>query len=67
MTDCPDNGRIPQHCSDEFGDIKGRLGRIETKLEMLCDHRKTLGRWVWDITKGVVLLVAGFVLAELKK
>lgn len=63
MPPCDD--QIPRECSDEFSDIKGRLGIIEMKIDQLCDSRRMITMRLWGVLKGVVLLVIGAVIAHL--
>jgi hypothetical protein len=62
-TPCPSartEQTIPQHCADKFEEIGTRLGRIEAKLDHLCDNQRTWGRRLWDIAKAAVLLLIGW-------
>lgn len=58
-TDKCGESAIPAECGERFA-------RIETKLDMLLERQKTLGRRVWDFVKGVCLLALGALLAWLK-
>ena len=54
-----DQSGMPAECSERFA-------RIETKLDMLLERQRTLGRRVWDFVKGVCLLALGALVAWMK-
>lgn len=62
MTKC--NGGMPRDCVDRFVEIAGSLTRIEDKVDNLTVKSKTLADRVWGVTKGVVLIVAGWFIAK---
>jgi len=63
--DC--NGtKIPAACADKFEEHSIQLARIETKLDRLCDNSNTASKRLWQMAKGVVLMVVGYILAQFK-
>lgn len=62
MSEC--NGGMPRDCVDRFVKIEGSLTRIEDKVDNLTDKSKTLADRVWGVTKGVMLIVAGWFVAK---
>ena len=68
MSDCDQtNGRIPQHCADEFGriqrdlgTIQGSIANVETKIDGIAQSQKTFGDRAWVIIKALCLAAIGF-------
>lgn len=63
------NGRIPQHCADQFGEIQRELGGIAAsqasvaqKLDDLAARQRTFGDRAWSVIKGLALLTFGWLL-----
>ena len=62
MSECDDG--MPRDCVDKFMKIEGSLSRIESKVDGLTVKSKTFADRVWGVTKGVVLIVAGWFIAK---
>ena len=68
MSDCDQtNGRIPQHCADEFssiqrdlGTLQGSIAGVNEKLTPIAKQQKTFGDRAWVLIKAVALAMIGF-------
>ena len=63
MSKCEANN-IPRACADRFTQIEHRLTRIEDKLDILCARQRTFIDRAWQVFKGAVLLVVGWLLGS---
>ena len=66
-TNCDPNISMPQRCEDRFDSIERKLDRVVSDVGSLVSARQNFLDRLWQLAKGVVLLVVGYVIARWSK
>lgn len=56
------NDTIPRDCADQFSQLRVGQQEIKTLLETHINAERTCVRRIWEVAKGVTLLIVGYLL-----